>query len=873
MSLIASRLTTTGNLLVNGGLDEFSGIQPLPVIDNTLAYWVDAGVPSSYPGYGATVYDLSTKNNPLTIISPVPYTAAGTASYWNFNQNGTGLSGVLMPTTVTGSTAITFPNVTATFIAWVYATTTNLNAACPLFARGGYTRNGLSTGGMNATGLWFPSGNNIGYHWLDQSNTYSWISGLVVPANAWCMIAITVTPNLATAYLCQASGITSATNAVSHPSPGSQQAVFAFGGDPFLSYRNWIGNLNQGMVYTRALTAAEIATNYNAGAARFGLPLTPLAPTQVTSGAVDRVTINANATQATYLTSNVMDEWTGAGVVDTSLQIWLDAGQTASTAGASYNWQNLVPNGIYAQYGNNYDQSTFDPMANAYNFNSLQVNPVVNPPLLGTSFDGFNLVSDTRGGISYPALSNNPTFTIELWVKHTAVNPNGDRSKYSNIYSIWEQYSKTGYRYGVSYNASNVGQPIFWSDQCGGNIGATISTPIMNMGQWYHVVTTFNGNTIQMYINGVAQPMSMQNAPQGSLICNLPPTSSAPLYIGTDADGVQSFTGQMSVFKWYTRPLTANEVVTNFNAVCRRYGYSQIAQTTGVIAKRANTTGNVLLNGTFDEITGAPVVDPSLVFWVDAAQPASYAGGAMTSTTPWNSLVNYPTYSLINTVANQPNSGYIANQPVFNPAQGGYFDFTAGNVQLPPYTAGTFGFTVYPAPEPVPVLGSFTLQAWVNRNSAFVPTGDRETIFSNASGGSGFRFGIGSAANNNAIYYLLGTNSPNYYQEGYLGTTPVTDGKWHLLTVVFDRNAQLGSYTIYGYMDTALTGSAAIANGATASVVPLPSRSDGSVTGVGNQGCCRQFGGKLSLIMVYNRALTQSDITANYLATSNRYLY
>ena len=41
---------------------------------------------------------------------------------------------------------------------------------------------------------------------------------------------------------------------------------------------------------------------------------------------------------------------------------------------------------------------------------------------------------------------------------------------------------------------------------------------------------------------------------------------------------------------------------------------------------RITNTGTYLVNGMFDEVTGAPVVDTSLQLWLDAGQTASYSG-------------------------------------------------------------------------------------------------------------------------------------------------------------------------------------------------------------------------------------------------------
>ena len=97
---IASRLTSTGTLLVNGifdetlqstistranlvlagGFDEVTGM----VVTNGMIAYIDAGKLESYPGGGTTVRDLvNPSTNPATLNGTISYVSAGSASYWN----------------------------------------------------------------------------------------------------------------------------------------------------------------------------------------------------------------------------------------------------------------------------------------------------------------------------------------------------------------------------------------------------------------------------------------------------------------------------------------------------------------------------------------------------------------------------------------------------------------------------------------------------------------------------------------------------------------------------------------------------------------------------------------------------------------------
>lgn len=268
------------------------------------------------------------------------------------------------------------------------------------------------------------------------------------------------------------------------------------------------------------------------------------------------------------------------------------------------------------------------------------------------------------------------------------------------------------------------------------------------------------------------------------------------------------------------------------------------------VVKRETSTGTIFINGGFDEFTGATVVDTSLIFWVDAAQSTSYSG----SGNSWINLANVSGYTGTRTFS-------AGNTAIFTSAEGGYFDYASANVQATVGSLNTFGFSL-PA-NPIPTTGSFTISALIQRNSATTPLGDREAVFSNTGSADGYRFGYDQSG---YPYYLIGGVSGVGYQEGTLGTTVLTDGRWHLLTIVYDRAAQLGSYKIYGYVDNILSGSATITAGAGGNVAFT-----NSTTSIGNGGCCRAFGGKISTVFAYGRALSANEVSQNFNALRRRY--
>jgi hypothetical protein len=113
----------------------------------------------------------------------------------------------------------------------------------------------------------FQASNQLGYHWNDNINTYGWQSGLTIPDLTWCMVAISVTSTAATAYLCQTSGITTATNTVSHGSSLLNDIKLALDD----AGRYFTGNIAISQLYNIALSAGQISQNFAVDRARFGV--------------------------------------------------------------------------------------------------------------------------------------------------------------------------------------------------------------------------------------------------------------------------------------------------------------------------------------------------------------------------------------------------------------------------------------------------------------------------------------------------------------------------------------------------------------------------------------------------------------------------
>ncbi|MCC7246304.1 MAG: T9SS type A sorting domain-containing protein, partial [Saprospiraceae bacterium] len=109
-----------------------------------------------------------------------------------------------------------------------------------------------------ATGLNFRSANQLGYHWADQASTYGWTGGPTVPANEWSHVALVVkdgagTNDTATVYLNGVPAFRVGTH-----NPITFASAFQLGRDRTNSSRNYVGQMDEVVMYDRALTTAEI---------------------------------------------------------------------------------------------------------------------------------------------------------------------------------------------------------------------------------------------------------------------------------------------------------------------------------------------------------------------------------------------------------------------------------------------------------------------------------------------------------------------------------------------------------------------------------------------------------------------------------------
>jgi len=236
-------------IIIGSGITIGAGVGILeqlnPIVTTGLQLYLDAGNASSYPGSGTAWTDLSGNSRDGTLTNGPTYSAT--------NGGSIVFDGTNDYVQCTGSLTVT----AATFVTWIRRNGNQGTYDGILFSRG-----------TNTTGMNFFSSNQLGYHWNDSSATYNWSSGLTITDATWCMIAVSVTSTSATAYLCQTSGTTTATNTVNHSSSVLNDIKLALD-DAASRYFN--GNIAIAQLYNISLSAGQVSQNFEADRARFGV--------------------------------------------------------------------------------------------------------------------------------------------------------------------------------------------------------------------------------------------------------------------------------------------------------------------------------------------------------------------------------------------------------------------------------------------------------------------------------------------------------------------------------------------------------------------------------------------------------------------------
>ena len=166
------------------------------------------------------------------------------------------------------------------------------------------------------------------------------------------------------------------------------------------------------------------------------------------------------------------------------------------------------------------------------------------------SFDGVN------DNVSLPNLVYGPSFSVDAWIKTSTV-PSGLGTIVDEIGASTNE----GFQCQVSDEPGHIGQVRFYlSDDT--NTVTTYSTALVNDGVFHHVACVKNGNTAEVYVDGVLSGTGNVSSITGNYDSVTGVTS-----IGAARNGAgQFFQGLIDEVEIFNRALSATEVAAIANA-------------------------------------------------------------------------------------------------------------------------------------------------------------------------------------------------------------------------------------------------------------------------------------------------------------------
>ncbi len=244
---------------------------------NPVGYW-RLNETNSTAGGNLTAVDMTGRYNGVYGSAaadgvPGPDPAAGFGGFESFNTAaqftfGAANSFVTLP-------ALNLNTNTVTISAWIYLIGTP-GPACGLV----FCRPGADASGFDFSGTASPTGGQLGYVWnQNNSDTWTWNSGLMPPLQQWSFVALVVSPQSAVIYLCNTNGIQSATNAIAHTAEAFNTTTLI--GDDALDAdsggRTFNGIMDEVAVFNSSLNRDQVLNLYFNGVATAPQPTAPTA--------------------------------------------------------------------------------------------------------------------------------------------------------------------------------------------------------------------------------------------------------------------------------------------------------------------------------------------------------------------------------------------------------------------------------------------------------------------------------------------------------------------------------------------------------------------------------------------------------------------
>lgn len=224
----------------------------------------------------------------------------------------------------------------------------------------------------------------------------------------------------------------------------------------------------------------------------------------------------------------------GVDVFESNWLLYIDAANNRSYPGSGTNWLDLSAN----------------------NNNGV----LTNGPTFSTANSGIFTLDGTNDNVVLPYLffshDAGTPFSVSIWFK-------------TNTSGIIFGQTGTGYVPAIYVDSNGkIRTSCFW----GGSVGnQSVSTASVNDNIWHNITVTFASSSHKSYLDGILfDTISKTQTSYGNNYSYFLGTGSWTSWTNIGANAY--FTGSMSSFCFWTRELTAAQVLQNFNATRSRFG-------------------------------------------------------------------------------------------------------------------------------------------------------------------------------------------------------------------------------------------------------------------------------------------------------------
>jgi len=179
-------------------------------------------------------------------------------------------------------------------------------------------------------------------------------------------------------------------------------------------------------------------------------------------------------------------------------------------------------------------------------------------------------------GLPYNSSLNPALFTVECWVKASSIS--------SSQYLVSLQDRSNGANrlgYALQRNNGNGGFQFTYGLPSNGN-GTIMSTTTIAVGSVYHVVVTYDGATVKMYVNGALESSA-------ALPTYVPATATQQGFGIGSRDGNTTGPTYIQDVALYSRALSAADILTHYQGAASTSGYASWA---GVNAPTGTATSD-----------------------------------------------------------------------------------------------------------------------------------------------------------------------------------------------------------------------------------------------------------------------------------------